>query len=51
VAVPTMIAGSYGMNFDHMPELDWVWGYPAALASMVAIDLYLVYRFRQARWM
>ena len=51
VAVPTMVAGIYGMNFRHMPELDWVWGYPAALASMVAIDLYLVYRFRQAKWM
>ena len=51
VAVPTMIAGIYGMNFAHMPELEWAWGYPAALGSMVAIDLYLVYRFRQARWM
>ena len=51
VAVPTMIAGIYGMNFSHMPELHWPWGYPAALASMVLIDLYLVYRFRKARWM
>lgn len=51
VAVPTMVAGIYGMNFRHMPELEWVWGYPAALASMVIIDLYLVYRFRKAGWM
>ncbi len=51
VAVPTMVAGIYGMNFQHMPELGWVWGYPAALASMVGIDLYLVYRFRKAKWM
>ena len=51
VAVPTMVAGIYGMNFEHMPELGWVWGYPAALLSMVVIDLYLVYRFRQAKWM
>jgi magnesium transporter len=51
VAVPTMIAGIYGMNFSNMPELHWAWGYPAALASMVVIDLYLVYRFRKARWM
>jgi magnesium transporter len=51
VAVPTMVAGIYGMNFAHMPELQWRWGYPAALASMVLIDLYLVYRFRQAKWM
>ena len=51
VAVPTMVAGIYGMNFTHMPELHWVWGYPAAVASMVVIDLYLVYRFRKAKWM
>lgn len=50
VAVPTMVAGVYGMNFRHMPELDWRWGYPAAIASMVLIDLYLVYRFRKAGW-
>ena len=50
VAVPTMIAGVYGMNFDNMPELGWRWGYPAALGSMVSIDLYLVYRFRKAGW-
>lgn len=51
VAVPTMIAGVYGMNFDHMPELEWTWGYPAALASMILIDAYLVYRFKKAKWM
>jgi magnesium transporter len=51
VAVPTMVAGIYGMNFQHMPELGWAWGYPAALASMLVIDLYLVYRFRKAKWM
>jgi len=51
VAVPTMVAGIYGMNFSNMPELQWVWGYPTALASMVLIDVYLVYRFRKAKWM
>jgi magnesium transporter len=51
VAVPTAIAGVYGMNFRNMPELDWVWGYPMALALMVGIDLYLVYRFRKANWL
>jgi magnesium transporter len=50
VAVPTLIAGIYGMNFDVMPELRWTWGYPAALASMVGVDLYLVYRFKKANW-
>lgn len=51
VAVPTMIAGIYGMNFDHMPELKWVWGYPLALGAMVVIDAYLFYRFRKAKWL
>src|SRR5688500_13265631 len=51
VAVPTMIAGVYGMNFANMPELQWRWGYPAAVATMVLIDVYLVYRFRKAKWM
>jgi magnesium transporter len=51
VAVPTMIAGVYGMNFANMPELQWRWGYPAAVATMVLIDGYLVYRFRKAKWM
>jgi magnesium transporter len=51
VAVPTMVAGVYGMNFANMPELQWRFGYPAAVASMVLIDLYLVYRFRKAKWM
>lgn len=50
VAVPTMIAGVYGMNFTHMPELEWVWGYPTALGTMVVIDAYLIYRFRKAGW-
>src|SRR6185436_18662474 len=51
VAVPTMVAGVYGMNFSNMPELRWVYGYPAALASMALIDVYLVYRFKRAKWM
>src|SRR4029079_5730018 len=36
-AVPTMIAGIYGMNFEHMPELTWTWGYPAALGLMALV--------------
>ncbi len=51
VAVPTMIAGVYGMNFTHMPELDWRFGYPMAVGAMVAIDAYLIYRFRKAQWL
>ena len=51
VAVPTMIAGVYGMNFKHMPELDWIWGYPFAVGLMVVIDAYLFWRFRKAKWL
>lgn len=51
VAVPTMIAGIYGMNFHHMPEIDWVYGYPAAIGLMAVLDGYLFYRFRQAKWL
>jgi magnesium transporter len=51
VAVPTMIAGVYGMNFDHMPELKWHLGYPVVVGVMVAIDVYLFYRFRKSGWL
>lgn len=51
VAVPTMIAGIYGMNFANMPELDSAYGYPMALTAMVAIDAYLFARFRKAKWL
>ena len=51
IAVPTMIAGVYGMNFDFMPELKWKWGYPVTLGVMIAIDIYLFVRFRKAKWL
>ena len=50
VAVPTMIAGVYGMNFEHMPELHWRFGYPLSIAAMVGIDAVLFFRFRKAGW-
>jgi magnesium transporter len=50
-AVATAFAGIWGMNFEHMPELHWKYGYPAALATMVAICLYLYRRFRRAGWL
>jgi len=50
VAVPTLIAGIYGMNFQHMPELNSPLGYPLALGAMIAIDVYLFLRFRRAKW-
>jgi magnesium transporter len=51
IAVPTLIAGVYGMNFQNMPELGWIWGYPFAMIIMVGIDIYLFYRFRKAKWL
>lgn len=51
VAVPTMIVGVYGMNFDHMPELRWQYGYFTVMAVMALIDGYLFYRFRKAGWL
>jgi magnesium transporter len=51
IAVPTLIAGLYGMNFQHMPELGWAYGYPASLAFMAGADLWLFSRFRKAGWL
>jgi magnesium transporter len=51
VAVPTMIAGIYGMNFDHMPELGWTFGYPLALLVMGAACLVLYRAFRRNGWL
>jgi magnesium transporter len=51
VAVPTMIAGIYGMNFRHMPELDWTLGYPLTIALMAALDGWLWTRFKKAGWL
>jgi magnesium transporter len=51
ITVPTLIAGIYGMNFDHMPELTWTIGYPLVVAAMVAIDVVLFFRFRKAGWL
>ena len=51
VAVPTMIAGVYGMNFKHMPELSWEFGYPTVLAIMGILDVVLFNRLRKAGWL
>jgi len=51
IAVPTMIAGIYGMNFEHMPELKWPIGYPVTLGVMFLLDVYLFYRLRKAGWL
>ena len=46
-AVPTAVAGIYGMNFEHMPELKATWGYPAVLALMFVVCFTLYRIFRQ----
>ena len=51
IAVPTMIAGIYGMNFKFMPELDWVLGYPVAMAVMLGACGFLYYRFKRSGWL
>ena len=48
--MPTLIAGIYGMNFAHMPELQWVLGYPFALVLMATVDGLLFWRFRRVKW-
>jgi magnesium transporter len=51
IAVPTMIAGIYGMNFDHMPELGWSLGYPAVLLTMAVLCTGLYRYFKRAGWL
>lgn len=50
-AVPTMIAGIYGMNFDDMPELHQVWGYPAVLILMVTVCSLMYVKFKKSGWL
>jgi magnesium transporter len=49
--VPTAIAGIYGMNFDHMPELGWTFGYPLALVVIVGLCAYIYARFKKSGWL
>ena len=51
VAVPTLVAGIYGMNFEHMPELDWTYGYPAVLVFMLVVCTALYRYFRRSDWL
>ncbi|WP_405560282.1 magnesium/cobalt transporter CorA [Streptomyces sp. NBC_01180] len=50
-AVPTMVAGIYGMNFQHMPELKWTWAYPAVIALMAAVVFALHRQFKRRGWL
>jgi magnesium transporter len=51
IAVPTLISGIYGMNFEHMPELGWRVGYPGALALMAGVCLTLYRYFHKVGWL
>jgi magnesium transporter len=51
IAVPTMVCGVYGMNFDHMPELHWTFGYPLVM-GVIAVACGVLYRgFRRNGWL
>ena len=50
-AVPTMIAGIYGMNFRHMPELGWKYGYELTIGCMIAVCMLMYRGFRRNRWL
>jgi magnesium transporter len=50
-ALPTALAGIYGMNFDHMPELNWEFGYPLVLLVMLLGCLSLYHMFRRSGWL
>jgi len=51
IAVPTLIAGIYGMNFQHMPELHWALGYPLAWLLMIGSSGLLYYLFHRSGWL
>jgi magnesium transporter len=51
LAAPTAIAGIYGMNFEHMPELGWQFGYPMVVGLIVAVCLGLYAGFRRHGWL
>jgi magnesium transporter len=51
IAIPTLIAGIYGMNFKNIPEYDWQYGYFASLGFMVGADLLLYLWFKKIRWL
>lgn len=51
IFAPTLVASVYGMNFDHMPELDWPFGYPLAVAAMVGFAAVLYTIFKRRKWL
>jgi magnesium transporter len=51
IAVPTMVFGLYGMNFEHMPELKWTYGYPLVVAVVLSICAVLYRKFKHTGWL
>jgi len=51
LAVPTMVAGLYGMNFENMPELHWRFGYPVVVGFTFGVCVFLYLRFKRAGWL
>jgi magnesium transporter len=51
LAVPTAVAGIYGMNFKYMPELDWLYGYPAVLGVTFTVCAVLYWKFKKSGWL
>jgi magnesium transporter len=51
LAIPTMVAGIYGMNFEYMPGLKWHWGYPTTILGTAAICMLLYRNFRRNGWL
>jgi magnesium transporter len=48
----TFIAGIYGMNFEHMPELGWIWAYPIGFWLIIlGLGMFMVYMFRRKNWL
>lgn len=51
IGIPTMVAGVYGMNFKHMPELDWQLGYPIVMTLTVGVCTGLYFHFKRSGWL
>ncbi len=51
IALPTLVAGIYGMNFDNMPELQWAYGYPLVILVMILCAILPYFYFKRKRWL
>jgi magnesium transporter len=50
-AIATVFTGIWGMNFQHMPELQWIYGYPVALVTLIVVCGFLYLRFKRTDWL